>query len=70
MTLEDEPMPSTKRPGAADANPATDWASSAGPRVYAGRIAVPSRIDGVQTAPSVSGVRPSAPMASAVQRSV
>ena len=43
ITFDDDPMPSTKRPGAASAMLAVDPAISAGPRVYTGTIAVPKR---------------------------
>ena len=70
MTLDDVPIPSANRPGAAWTMLATVSASVAAPRVYAGTIAVPSRSDGVHAAASASGVKASAPPDSADQRSV
>ena len=70
ITLEEVPKPRTKRPGAADAIDAALWASSAGPLVNAGRIAVPSRSSGAQMEARASGASPSWPSASAVQASV
>ena len=70
MTLDEEPRPSTNRPGAAEASEATVWASSAGPRVKAGMIATPRRSDGAHVDASASGVKPSAPSASDDHRSV
>ena len=49
------PIPSAKRPGAAEHIAATVCASVAAPRVKTGTIAVPSRSVGVQAAASVSG---------------
>ena len=46
ITFDDVPMPNAKRPGAASASEATDWAMHAGPRVNAGTMAVPRRSDG------------------------
>ena len=63
-------MPSTKRPGAAEASDAADWAIRAGPRVKAGRIAVPSRKLGAHTDASARVVRPSKPLDSDDQTSV
>ena len=70
MTFDDDPIPSTNRPGAASASVAAHWAMHAGARVYAGRIAVPSRSRGSQTEANASGVKPSLPSDSAVQTSV
>ena len=64
ITFDDDPMPRTNRPGAADAIDATDWAMSPGPRVNAGTIAVPRRSSGACTDASASGVNASAPLAS------
>ena len=58
MTFDDVPIPSTNRPGAAAAIVAADIASVAGPRVYTGMIATPSRNAGAQTLASASGVKP------------
>ncbi len=41
ITCDEAPSPQAKRPGAASAMAATLWASSAGPRVYAGVMATP-----------------------------
>ena len=70
ITGLDAPRPSTKRPGAAAASAAADIAISAGPRVYTGTIAVPSRSDGSHTDVNVSGVNASMPFVSADQTSV
>ena len=70
ITLDDVPMPNASRPGAASASDATHWASVAGPRVNDGTIAEPRRSDGAHTEASVSGVNPSAPLASLDQTSV
>ena len=67
---EEEPMPSTKRPPEASASAAASWASSAGPRWKTPTIPVPSRIRSVQAALRASGVKPSGPAVSPVQRSV
>ena len=63
-------MPSTKRPAEASASAAACWASSAGPRWKTPTIPVPSRARSVQAALSASGVKPSGPAVSPVQRSV
>jgi hypothetical protein len=63
-------MPSMNRPGAASASAAADMAITAGPRVKAGTIAVPSIASGTHAAASASGVNASAPLASADQKSV
>lgn len=70
ITSDDVPMPKANRPGAASANDATLWASTAGPRVNAGTMAVPSRSDGAHAEASASGVKASAPIASADHTSV
>ena len=70
MRSEEEPMPSTKRSREALASAAASWASSAGPRWKTPTIPVPSRIRSVQAALSASGVKPSGPAVSPVQRSV
>ena len=67
---EEEPIPSTKRPPEASASAAASWASSAGPRWKTPTIPVPSRIRSVQAALSASGVKPSGPFVSPLQRSV
>ena len=69
-TGDDAPMPRTNRPGAASASAAAVIASSPGPRVNTGAIAVPSRSSGSQAAASASGVKPSAPATSDDQMSV
>ncbi len=70
MTGEDAPMPSVKRPGAASASAAACIASSAGPRVCTGTMAVPRFSSGAQTDASASGVKASAPLVSIDHRSV
>ena len=70
ITFDEVPMPNATRPGAASASVATDWASSAGPRVNAGTMAEPSRSDGAHTEASANGVKASAPLASDDQTSV
>ena len=70
ITFEEVPMPNATRPGAASARVATDCASSAGPRVNAGTMALPSRSDGAQAEASASGVKASAPLASELHTSV
>ena len=67
---EEEPRPSTKRPSEASASAAACCASSAGPRWKTPTIPVPSRARSVQAALSASGVKPSGPAVSPVQRSV
>ena len=67
---EEEPIPSTKRPREASASAAASWASSAGPRWKTPTIPVPSRARSVQAALSASGVKPSGPFVSPLQRSV
>ena len=63
-------MPRTKRPPEASASAEASWASSAGPRWKTPTTPVPSRISSVQAALSASGVNPSGPLVSPVQRSV
>ena len=70
ITSDDVPMPSAKRPGAAEHIAATVWAIVAAPRVYAGTIAVPRRRLGAHAAASASGVNASLPPASALHTSV
>ncbi len=70
MTGEDAPTPRVKRPGAASASAAACIASSAGPRVWTGTMAVPSCSWGAQTEARASGVKASAPAVSIDQRSV
>ena len=70
ITFDEVPMPKAKRPGAASASEATDWAMHAGPRVNAGTMAVPRRREGAHTDASASGVNASAPLASADHTSV
>ena len=70
ITFDDEPTPKAKRPGAASAMAATDWAMHAGARVNAGTMAVPSRSRGSHAAASASGVKASGPSDSADQTSV
>jgi hypothetical protein len=67
---EDAPIPITARPGATSARLAALIASSAGPRVYTGTIAVPNRADGAHPAARTSGVNASLPLTSADHRSV
>ena len=62
-------MPSTKRPPLASASAAACWASTAGPRVNGFTTPVPSRIRSVHAAASASGVKPSEPLVSPVQKS-
>jgi hypothetical protein len=69
MTFDDEPRPSTKRPREASASAAACWASTAGPRVNGLTIPVPRRTRSVWAAASTSGVKPSAPFVSPVQKS-
>ena len=69
-TGDEAPMPSMNRPGAVSASDAAVIASSPGPRVKTGAIAVPSRILGVAIAPMVNGVKASVPATSDVHRSV
>ncbi len=63
-------MPSTKRPPEASASAAASWASSAGPRWKTPTMPVPSRARSVQAALSASGVKPSGPFVSPLQKSV
>ncbi len=70
ITFDEEPTPITKRPGAASASAATDWASSAGPRVKAGMMATPRRSSGAHCDARASGVNPSVPSASEDQASL
>ena len=70
MRSEEEPMPSTKRPPEASASAAASCASSAGPRWKTPTMPVPSRARSVQAALSASGVKPSGPLVSPLQRSV
>src|SRR5882757_997344 len=67
---EEEPMPSTKRPSEASDSAAASWASSAGPRWKTPTIPVPRRIRSVHAALRASGVKPSGPAVSPLQRSV
>jgi hypothetical protein len=69
ITSDDDPRPRTKRPPEASASAAACCASTAGPRVNALTIAVPSRIRSVHAAASASGVNPSGPFVSADHRS-
>ena len=70
ITGLDAPSPSTNRPGAAAAIAPRDIAIRAGPRVYTGTIAVPSRSVGSQAEASASGVNASVPLVSADHTSV
>ncbi len=70
MRSEEEPIPSTKRSREALASAAASCASSAGPRWKTPTIPVPSRICSVQAALRASGVKPSGPAVSPVQRSL
>ena len=70
MTLDDEPMPSTNRPGAAASRLAVCDASDAGPCVYTGMMAVPNRSVDDHCDATASGVNASVPSVSADQRSV
>jgi hypothetical protein len=70
MTSDEAPIPSANRPGARSAIAAAVCAKRAGPRVYAERMAVPSRSDGAAAAATASGVTPSAPAPSTDHRSV
>ena len=70
ITLDDVPIPNANRPGAADAALATDCAITAGARVNAGTIAVPSLNDGAHWDASTSGVNASPPSDSADHTSV
>ena len=63
-------MPSTKRPSEASASAAASCASSAGPRWKTPTMPVPRRARSVQAALSASGVKPSGPLVSPLQRSV
>ena len=67
---EEAPIPSANRPSLASASAAACWASSAGPRVNTPTTPVPSRTRSVQAAASASGVKPSGPCVSPLQRSV
>src|SRR5882757_1679094 len=67
---EEEPIPRTKRPAEASESAAASWASSAGPRWKTPTMPVPRRIRSVQAALSASGVNPSGPAVSPLQRSV
>jgi hypothetical protein len=69
ITSDDDPSPRTKRPPDASASAAACCASTAGPRVNAETMAVPSRMRPVQAAASASGVNPSGPFVSPVQKS-
>ena len=66
---DEEPRPSAKRPRDASASAAADCASSDGPRVYGFTTPVSSRTRSVHAAASASGVKPSAPLVSALHRS-
>ena len=71
ITFDDVPMPEHEPARARrSAIVATVCASSAGPRVYAGTIAVPSRSDGAHAEARASGVNASAPLASEDHTSV
>jgi len=59
-----------KRPGAAAASAAAVWASSAGPRVNAGTIAVPRRSRSLHWLARTSGVKASATFVSVDHASV
>src|SRR5882757_4481372 len=67
---EEEPIPRTKRPSEASASAAASWASSAGPRWKTPTMPVPRRIRSVHAALRASGVKPSGPAVSPLQRSV
>ena len=70
MRSEEEPMPSTKRPSEALASAAASCASSAGPRWKTPTMPVPRRARSVQAALRASGVKPSGPLVSPLQKSV
>jgi hypothetical protein len=70
MRSDDAPMPSTKRPPLASASAAACCASSAGPRGKTPTTPVPSRASLVHVAARASGVKPSGPFVSPLQRSV
>ena len=70
MRSEDEPMPSTKRPPDASCSAAACCASSAGPRWKMPTMPVPRRMFSVHAAAIASGVKPSGPFVSPLQRSV
>ncbi len=70
MNSDDEPMPSTKRPGAASASAAALIANTAGPRVCTGKQAQPRRSVFAHCEASASGTKPSRSCASLVQTSV
>jgi hypothetical protein len=70
IRFEDEPIPSTNRPREALSSAAASCASSAGPRWNTPTIPVPSRARSVQAALSASGVNPSGPFVSPLQKSV
>ena len=64
-------MPSANRPGRGLGQRADALGQAApGPRVNAGTMAVPRRSDGAHTEASASGVKASAPLASADHTSV
>ena len=70
MTFEEEPIPMTNLPGAASHIDAMCCAINAGPLVYAGMIATPSRMVGAHWDAKISGVKPSVPSASELHKSV
>ena len=69
ITFEDEPSPRQKRPPEASASAAACWASTGIPRVNGLTTPVPTRAVSVHAAASVSGVKPSGPLVSPVQKS-
>ena len=69
ITSDDEPSPRQKRPPEASASAAACWASTGSPRVKGFTTPVPSRARSVQAAASTSGVKPSDPLVSPVQKS-
>ncbi len=67
---DEAPIPSANLPPLASDSAAACWASSAGPRVNTPTTPVPRRISSVHAAASASGVNPSGPWVSPLQRSV
>jgi hypothetical protein len=67
---DDDPIPSTNRPPDTSAAVAALIANNAGPRVYTGAMAVPSRIESDHCAASANGVNASVPVVSADHTSV
>ena len=67
---EEAPIPSAKRPPLASASAAACWASSAGPRVKHADDAGAEAHRVGPAAASASGVKPSGPLVSPLQRSV